>query len=709
VLRLLHASDSELPLTAARCSPYVCAFLALGCTVRVFEEAQGLPVPGQAVIISGLQSATGLQLNGLRAVVARFHPESGRFIVQLRPEDPPVDWKKVRAQNLVPELTPDCATSLATEGARACGRACLEAIAEIFDDLLREMQVEDLEEQEALLGRLLYSQLAVSMWEALLCCWEDRGLSLRGPHLLELCGGNPATCSHFAQNVLTAHLHSHVGLGISCPGEEDARAIGRLRGLQESFARAYCELYQPAALWGAGSGPGDAPIAQLQQDLDEHVFRMASSAVHSGVFAALASAAEFHLAWAHASSCRRTPPLVLPVLLCRVVCTMLVSTFSQEGAACLSSPAAWLQRHLRVLAPDLLGVVFAFAELLAARPPDEDITDLLAAAQPVLDMLVALTANGLGSWATSVEATTCSADAIIDLFLASTRVTADAQLSARLVLATMRRRPLEPSLAAAYAALEAGEQALFWRQLGSRGRLCHLEPSQAVQLAEEWLQVVRAAPADIEAVHVAATEQAIDQLIDKCLAELPESLAQTVVEAPQDVVLGAPPLDPSAAAQTVYRELSVLGMPALPGQAPREGHNAATASAAAASTYNGRKRTSLTRAELAKIRGVDPALAPEELRCAIDGKLLGTPMRSPQGHLFEKDTLEQWLSLCGSVCPVTGQPLRLEDCTEDKEVERRVVAWAKAAKAEHKRHAQERRRQRDQQAARPGADSGDLC
>merc|ERR1719188_903525 len=104
-------------------------------------------------------------------------------------------------------------------------------------------------------------------------------------------------------------------------------------------------------------------------------------------------------------------------------------------------------------------------------------------------------------------------------------------------------------------------------------------------------------------------------------------------------------------------------MPALPGQAPREGHNSATASTAAASTHNGRKRMSITRAEMAKIRGVDPSLAPEELRCAIDGKLLGTPLRSPHGHLFEKETLELWIERCGSICPLTNLPLRVEDCS----------------------------------------------
>merc|ERR1712194_529437 len=99
-----------------------------------------------------------------------------------------------------------------------------------------------------------------------------------------------------------------------------------------------------------------------------------------------------------------------------------------------------------------------------------------------------------------------------------------------------------------------------------------------------------------------------------------------------------------------------------------------------------------------------------ELRCAIDGRVLGAPIRSPYGHVFERSTLEEWVSMCGSVCPVTNQPLRIEDCTVDSEVERRVLEWARAGKANHKSRAQERRRQRKEEATAAGdmADS-ELC
>jgi len=68
---------------------------------------------------------------------------------------------------------------------------------------------------------------------------------------------------------------------------------------------------------------------------------------------------------------------------------------------------------------------------------------------------------------------------------------------------------------------------------------------------------------------------------------------------------------------------------------------------------------------------------PDDMRCAIDGKVAINPMRSPYGHLFEQKTLERWMQNCGSVCPVTQKPLRLEDCQPDPETKRRIVKFLK--------------------------------
>ncbi|KAF4718189.1 hypothetical protein FOZ63_008942, partial [Perkinsus olseni] len=54
--------------------------------------------------------------------------------------------------------------------------------------------------------------------------------------------------------------------------------------------------------------------------------------------------------------------------------------------------------------------------------------------------------------------------------------------------------------------------------------------------------------------------------------------------------------------------------------------------------------------------------APAELKCALDGKIMTNPVRSPYGHVFEKKTLEKWFDSCGEVCPITEKPLSIDDC-----------------------------------------------
>lgn len=67
--------------------------------------------------------------------------------------------------------------------------------------------------------------------------------------------------------------------------------------------------------------------------------------------------------------------------------------------------------------------------------------------------------------------------------------------------------------------------------------------------------------------------------------------------------------------------------------------------------------------------------APAHLRCAVDGKLMVDPLISPYGHVFERKTLERWVSSCGSVCPLTSQPLCLADCQPDVALRREVKAF----------------------------------
>ena len=44
----------------------------------------------------------------------------------------------------------------------------------------------------------------------------------------------------------------------------------------------------------------------------------------------------------------------------------------------------------------------------------------------------------------------------------------------------------------------------------------------------------------------------------------------------------------------------------------------------------------------------------------IDHKILTKPLRTAEGHVFEKKTLEQWIVACGPVNPITQAPLTMD-------------------------------------------------
>eukprot|EP00928_Gymnodinium_smaydae_P080798 TRINITY_DN64422_c0_g1_i1.p1 TRINITY_DN64422_c0_g1~~TRINITY_DN64422_c0_g1_i1.p1 ORF type:complete len:682 (+),score=117.93 TRINITY_DN64422_c0_g1_i1:26-2071(+) len=69
--------------------------------------------------------------------------------------------------------------------------------------------------------------------------------------------------------------------------------------------------------------------------------------------------------------------------------------------------------------------------------------------------------------------------------------------------------------------------------------------------------------------------------------------------------------------------------------------------------------------------------APAELRCALDGKLLADPVRSPQGYVFERASLALALAANGERCPLTGEPLSLSACTRDPKIRLKVVQWVR--------------------------------
>lgn len=196
------------------------------------------------------------------------------------------------------------------------------------------------------------------------------------------------------------------------------------------------------------------------------------------------------------------------------------------------------------------------------------------------------------------------------------------------------------------------------------------------------------------------TEHQLQALIDSCVQSLPESLrdaplapALDTISLPHDptsadtaiasITALASGVDFSTERPDVTGSLGALNLPPLPGQLRGTTEDASVA-----------PRRRLLRGDFQRLRGVDPSAAPAELCCAIDGKLMGTPIRSPFGHVFEEDTLQQWIGSCGSVCPITGQPLRREDCEPDLEIQNKVAVWVKSARALHKQNAAERRARR---------------
>ena len=51
------------------------------------------------------------------------------------------------------------------------------------------------------------------------------------------------------------------------------------------------------------------------------------------------------------------------------------------------------------------------------------------------------------------------------------------------------------------------------------------------------------------------------------------------------------------------------------------------------------------------------------------------PVRAPSGLVFERTTIEHWLSLHGSICPLTHEPLSLSDLEPDTEMQLQIVEW----------------------------------
>lgn len=75
-----------------------------------------------------------------------------------------------------------------------------------------------------------------------------------------------------------------------------------------------------------------------------------------------------------------------------------------------------------------------------------------------------------------------------------------------------------------------------------------------------------------------------------------------------------------------------------------------------------------------KGRGGDGAVPPS-FKCAVSRKLLREPMRSPFGHVFEREVMQAWFRDFGNRCPLTGEPLTMHQLVLDEKLRQEIAAW----------------------------------
>mmetsp|Transcript_8597 Transcript_8597/g.14567 ORF Transcript_8597/g.14567 Transcript_8597/m.14567 type:complete len:515 (-) Transcript_8597:283-1827(-) len=67
---------------------------------------------------------------------------------------------------------------------------------------------------------------------------------------------------------------------------------------------------------------------------------------------------------------------------------------------------------------------------------------------------------------------------------------------------------------------------------------------------------------------------------------------------------------------------------------------------------------------------------PQEFLCAINGHVMKDPVRCQKtGQVFEKATIEIWLSTRGQVCPITNEPLTVEELEADSDLRKKIMRY----------------------------------
>ena len=63
---------------------------------------------------------------------------------------------------------------------------------------------------------------------------------------------------------------------------------------------------------------------------------------------------------------------------------------------------------------------------------------------------------------------------------------------------------------------------------------------------------------------------------------------------------------------------------------------------------------------------------PGEFLCAINQHVMSKPVRSPQGFVFEAETIGAWLKEHGQICPMSGETLVRDDLVSDEALKKRI-------------------------------------
>jgi hypothetical protein len=66
---------------------------------------------------------------------------------------------------------------------------------------------------------------------------------------------------------------------------------------------------------------------------------------------------------------------------------------------------------------------------------------------------------------------------------------------------------------------------------------------------------------------------------------------------------------------------------------------------------------------------------PPKFLCPLAQDIMRDPVMTKTGYTFERSALAQWMTVCGEVCPVSGQPLPLSHIVSDRTLKQEIQFW----------------------------------